>query len=291
MPVTEVLRSDYQKSVAAYWDNTARPERGDQQDESTWLLGEIDGLYHHHYGLGDYDRSVLERPGADPRRAHPRRAAPAGDRAGRPACSTTSATSARRPAAGRRLGPGCHELHGQRALRLPGRRRDDLRVPGRLRQRAGAPSAASSDRVRFHFRNMLDTGFETGSRRAIWTNETTMYVDLFDLFARVRPAAGGRRPLRLHHRLLERPDGPLGGGRPRSTSTTPATSTPAASTSRRWRRTTSSPIDGRRPHRADDPVLGAAHRTRRRRPASRSRSSTAYREGSFHYLLIVADRV
>lgn len=29
---------------------------------------------------------------------------------------------------------------------------------------------------------MLDTQFPTGSRRAIWTNETTMYVDLFELF-------------------------------------------------------------------------------------------------------------
>ncbi|MFD1049205.1 SAM-dependent methyltransferase, partial [Kibdelosporangium lantanae] len=38
------------------------------------------------------------------------------------------------------------------------------------------------DRVRFHFRNMLDTGFGTRSRRGIWTNETTMYVDLHQLF-------------------------------------------------------------------------------------------------------------
>ena len=40
-----------------------------------------------------------------------------------------------------------------------------------------------ADQVKFHFRNMLDTGFETGSCRGIWTNETTMYVDLFPLFA------------------------------------------------------------------------------------------------------------
>ncbi|MGP4013794.1 geranyl diphosphate 2-C-methyltransferase [Streptomyces sp. 4N124] len=40
-----------------------------------------------------------------------------------------------------------------------------------------------ADRVRFHVRNMLDTLLDTGSRRAIWTNETTMYVDLFELFA------------------------------------------------------------------------------------------------------------
>jgi geranyl diphosphate 2-C-methyltransferase len=39
-----------------------------------------------------------------------------------------------------------------------------------------------ADKVRFHFRNMLDTGFETGSHRGIWNNESTMYVDLFQLF-------------------------------------------------------------------------------------------------------------
>lgn len=47
----EILRSDHQKSVAAYWDNTAPTgSRGaSRQDDVDWLLGEIDGLYHHHY--------------------------------------------------------------------------------------------------------------------------------------------------------------------------------------------------------------------------------------------------
>jgi geranyl diphosphate 2-C-methyltransferase len=40
-----------------------------------------------------------------------------------------------------------------------------------------------ADHVKFHFRNMLDTGFDTGSFRGVWTNETTMYVDLFSLFS------------------------------------------------------------------------------------------------------------
>src|SRR5579875_2060213 len=39
-----------------------------------------------------------------------------------------------------------------------------------------------ADRVRFHFRTMLDTGFPAGSMHGIWTNETTMYVDLHELF-------------------------------------------------------------------------------------------------------------
>jgi geranyl diphosphate 2-C-methyltransferase len=47
---------------------------------------------------------------------------------------------------------------------------------------AQARQRGVADRVRFHFRNMLDTGFEAGSRQGIWTNETTMYVDLYQLF-------------------------------------------------------------------------------------------------------------
>lgn len=35
-----------------------------------------------------------------------------------------------------------------------------------------------ADQVTFHHRNMLDTGLESGSLRGIWTDETTMYVDL-----------------------------------------------------------------------------------------------------------------
>ncbi|MFI6503888.1 SAM-dependent methyltransferase [Nonomuraea typhae] len=60
------------------------------------------------------------------------------------------------------------------------------------REQAGARGV--DDRVRFHFRNMLDTGFPTAGFNLIWTNETTMYVDLpaaFGEFSRMlRP--GGR---------------------------------------------------------------------------------------------------
>jgi geranyl diphosphate 2-C-methyltransferase len=40
-----------------------------------------------------------------------------------------------------------------------------------------------SDRVRFHLRNMLETGFPSGGYRGAWNNESTMYVDLALLFA------------------------------------------------------------------------------------------------------------
>jgi geranyl diphosphate 2-C-methyltransferase len=40
-----------------------------------------------------------------------------------------------------------------------------------------------SDKVQFHLKNMLETGFETGSFDGIWNNESTMYVELGVLFA------------------------------------------------------------------------------------------------------------
>ena len=53
-PAGQVLRTHYQKSVAEYWNK--------ENDPVNLRLGDVDGLYHHHYGLGDYDPSVLEGP-------------------------------------------------------------------------------------------------------------------------------------------------------------------------------------------------------------------------------------
>ncbi len=50
-----VLHTSYQRSVAAYWNSN-------QQDPVNLRLGDVDGLYHHHYGIGEYEPSVLEGP-------------------------------------------------------------------------------------------------------------------------------------------------------------------------------------------------------------------------------------
>jgi len=55
--VDDVLRSDYQKSVANYWNTN-------KNDPVNLRLGDVDGYYHHHYGIGDVDWSVLEGPEA-----------------------------------------------------------------------------------------------------------------------------------------------------------------------------------------------------------------------------------
>lgn len=44
----------YQGDIARYWDHEARPVN--------LRLGDVDGLYHHHYGIGDVDHDALGRP-------------------------------------------------------------------------------------------------------------------------------------------------------------------------------------------------------------------------------------
>ncbi|MEU1898528.1 geranyl diphosphate 2-C-methyltransferase [Nocardiopsis dassonvillei] len=178
---SDVLRTAYQESVAAYWNA--------EKDPVNIRLGEVDGLYHHHYGVGDYDPSVLEGPEetrderiiqemhrletaqANVLLDHLGPVAP-GDRI----MDTGSGRGGTSFMANQRF--GCH---------VDGISISEQQVAF---ANAQAEERGVSDRVRFHFRNMLDTGFETGSLRASWNNESTMYVDLFELF-------------REHARLLE----------------------------------------------------------------------------------------
>jgi geranyl diphosphate 2-C-methyltransferase len=171
---SDVLRTDYQKSVAEYWDN--------ERDPVNIKLGDVDGYYHHHYGIGDYDPSVLEGPEGtrDDRiikEMHRLETAQANvllDHLGR----VTSNDRVMDGGSGR---GGTSFMANERfGCYVDGVTISRSQVDFANRQ---AVERGVSDHVRFHFRNMLDTGFETGSRRAIWTNETTMYVDLGELYA------------------------------------------------------------------------------------------------------------
>ncbi|MEV7085138.1 geranyl diphosphate 2-C-methyltransferase [Streptomyces sp. NPDC093085] len=176
----------YQGDIARYWDGEARPVN--------LKLGDVDGLYHHHYGIGDIDRDAL------------------GD-----AHDSTYE---------KRLIAELHRLESAQAELLldhlgPVRRDDTLVDAGCGRggsmvmahQRFGCDvngvtlSAKQAEfanrrarelgiegRVRAQVRNMLDMPFESGRAQASWNNESSMYVDLHDLFAehsRVL-AVGGR---------------------------------------------------------------------------------------------------
>ncbi|HEY1572265.1 MAG TPA: geranyl diphosphate 2-C-methyltransferase [Pseudonocardiaceae bacterium] len=171
---TEVLRSDYQRSVATYWNN--------EQDPVNLRLGDVDGLYHHHYGIGEVDWSVLDGPEqtrderiiAEMHRLETAQAEVLLDHLGD-------------------VGPGDRLLDagcGRGGSSIMANQRFGCSVDGVSISRKQVDFANDqarrrgvADRVRHHFANMLDTGFQTGVRRAIWNNESTMYVDLFELFA------------------------------------------------------------------------------------------------------------
>ena len=170
-----VLQTPYQAAVAAYWDTN-------QQDPVNLLLGDVDGFYHHHYGIGDYDPAVLDAP-QDIRdqqiieELHRLEMAQAdllldhlGDIA--PTDKLLDAGSGR--------GATSFMANLRFGCEIDGVMISEYQVDFANNQ---AVKRGVSERVRFHFRNMLDTGFETGSRQAIWTNETTMYVDLGEMCA------------------------------------------------------------------------------------------------------------
>jgi geranyl diphosphate 2-C-methyltransferase len=171
----DVLRSDYQKSVANYWNT-------DKNDPVNLRLGDVDGYYHHHYGIGDVDWSVLEGSEATRddrviRELHRLEHAQASfliDHLGgvTPADRVLDAGSGR--------GGTSFMVHERYGCRVDGVTISEYQV-GFANDQAAKRGVA--DRVKFHFRNMLDTGFETASVRSIWTNETTMYVNLSKLFA------------------------------------------------------------------------------------------------------------
>ncbi|KDN83633.1 geranyl diphosphate 2-C-methyltransferase [Kitasatospora cheerisanensis] len=278
---TTVLRTAFQKSVANYWNL--------EKDPVNIKLGEVDGLYHHHYGLGPVDPSVFEGPDEtrDERmikEMHRLETAQAdvlldhlGDIA--PTDALLDAGSGRGGTSiMANLRFGC-EVDGVSISE-----QQVAFANGQAHERGIA------DRVRFHFRNMLDTGFETASRRAIWTNETTMYVDLFEAFGEFSRllAPGGRYVCitgcsndvtGLRSKAVSRIDEHyICNIHPRSqyfkalaaNNLVPISVVDlTADTIPYWElRARSSVATG-----IEDPFL------------------TAYKEGSFHYLMIVADRV
>ncbi|MFF0297170.1 geranyl diphosphate 2-C-methyltransferase [Kitasatospora sp. NPDC004615] len=278
---TNVLRTAFQKSVANYWNL--------EKDPVNIKLGEVDGLYHHHYGLGPVDPSVFEGPDEtrDERmikEMHRLETAQAdvlldhlGDIA--PTHALLDAGSGR---------GGTSIMANQRfGCEVDGVSISEQQVAFANGQ---AHERGIADRVRFHFRNMLDTGFETASRRAIWTNETTMYVDLFEAFGEFSRllAPGGRYVcitgcsndvMGLRSKAVSRIDEHyICNIHPRSqyfkalaaNNLVPISVVDlTADTIPYWElRAQSSVATG-----IEDPFL------------------TAYKEGSFHYLMIVADRV
>ncbi|MDC0719044.1 geranyl diphosphate 2-C-methyltransferase [Nannocystis bainbridge] len=170
-----VLRSEYQKSVANYWNTN-------QNDPVNLLLGHVDGYYHHHYGIGPVNWKVLEEPEAKRddsiiRELHRLEHAQAEYLLGKLGPITKDS---RLLDAGSGRGGTSLMAHERFGCQVDGVSISEYQVGFANEQ---AAKRGLGDKLKYHFRNMLDTGIDTGSIDAIWTNETTMYVDLFKLYA------------------------------------------------------------------------------------------------------------
>lgn len=280
-PTKPVLRSEYQKSVAAYWNMEKAPVN--------LLLGDVDHLYHHHYGVGAVDWSVLEGPEET--------------RNDRVIKELHRLETAQANLLLDHLGPvapedylldaGCGRGGSSIMANLRfGCHVDGVSISEQQVNFANTEAARRgvSDKVKYHFRNMLDTKFESGSRRAIWNNESTMYVDLMELFAEhARQLMPGGRYVTItgcYNDVL--------GGRSRAVSQIDAhyicNIHPRSAYFKAMAANRLVPISV-----IDLTAATIPYWELREKSSVASGIEgpflTAYREGSFHYLLIAADRI
>jgi geranyl diphosphate 2-C-methyltransferase len=276
-----VLRTDYQRSIATYWNNEKNPVN--------LRLGDVDGLYHHHYGIGDYDPAVLEVPAArrdeaviaEMHRLETAQADVLLDNLG----DITPAD--------RLLDAGC----GRGGTSIMAHERFGCRVDGvSISEKqvefanAQARKRGVADKVQYHLRNMLDTRFETGSMKAGWNNESTMYVDLFELFAEhARQIAPGGRYVTITGCYND-----VTGGRSRAVSQIDQHY--ICNIHPRSQYFKALAANGFVPINVIDLTAATIPYWELRERSSVATGIedaflTAYREGSFHYLLIAADRV
>ncbi|GAA1218618.1 methyltransferase domain-containing protein [Kitasatospora nipponensis] len=166
--------TSYQGDIARYWDHEARPVN--------LRLGDVDGLYHHHYGIGDIDQAALGDPNGSGREERviaelhrlesaqtdvlldnlghvPREATLVDAGCGRGGSMVMAHQRFGCHVEGVTLSAKQADFGNQRAL--------DLGIDGFVRSRVA---------------NMLDMPFGTGQVAASWNNESSMYVDLDDLF-------------------------------------------------------------------------------------------------------------
>ncbi|MBJ3812365.1 class I SAM-dependent methyltransferase [Streptomyces flavofungini] len=165
----------YQGDIARYWNAEARPVN--------LRLGDVDGLYHHHYGIGDVDHGALED--ADGSEGEKKLIA----ELHRLESAQTEVLLNHLGSIGRDdtlVDAGC----GRGGSMVMAHQRFGCKVEGvtlSAKQADFANQRAQElgieDHVRARVHNMLDTPFETGQAAGSWNNESSMYVDLQDLFA------------------------------------------------------------------------------------------------------------
>ncbi|MFB8275966.1 methyltransferase domain-containing protein [Nocardia colli] len=170
-----LLRNEFERDAFTYYDTK-------RQDALNLDLGHADGFYHHHFAVGDFDRSILGRAGvsrdkaidAELHRMETRQVDVLID-----ALSGMQAGS-RLLDAGSGRGGTSFLLHRAFGCVVDGVNFSSYQNDF---ARAQAAKHGCARDVRFHDRNMIDTGFADDTFDYLVTNETTMYVQLPEAFA------------------------------------------------------------------------------------------------------------
>ncbi|MFI6689853.1 SAM-dependent methyltransferase [Streptomyces sp. NPDC050485] len=180
-----LIRNEYEASVFDLYDTK-------RNDPLNLDLGKTDGYYHHHFAVRDFDRSLLELAGEQ------RETAINVELHRMETDQVQIVVNALQylPSSARVLDAGSGR--GGTALLL--NRALHCQVDGvnfSTYQNGFARTEAErlqvGEQVRFHDRNMIDTGFPDGYFDAVVTNETTMHVspdEAFAEFARVLRRGG-----------------------------------------------------------------------------------------------------
>lgn len=181
MPTQATCQSTYQTRVADYWNAEENPVNLE--------LGKIDDLYHHHYGIGDVDWSVLDESrdgGGDGAALRRDRITAELHRLEQAQADLLASHLGPLSRADRVLDAGCGRGGGSVVAHLRyGCHTDGVTISRKQADFANAQARTRNidDKVRYHHRNMLDTGLPSGAYAASWNNESTMYVELDLLFA------------------------------------------------------------------------------------------------------------
>ncbi|MCX2180264.1 methyltransferase domain-containing protein [Streptomyces sp. SKN60] len=165
----------YQGDIARYWNAEARPVN--------LRLGDVDGLYHHHYGIGEIDHASLGTPEdseyekkliTELHRLESAQAEVLLDHLGPITAEDTLVD------AGCGRGGSSVMAHQRFGCKVEGVTLSSTQAEfGNKRAR----ELGIDSHVHAQVCNMLDTPFEKGSIAASWNNESSMYVDLDDLMA------------------------------------------------------------------------------------------------------------
>ncbi|MFJ9855009.1 SAM-dependent methyltransferase [Streptomyces sp. NPDC101150] len=153
-----------------------------QNDPLNLDLGHLDGYYHHHYSVDDFDRSVLNLSGESRERVIRYELHHMETRQVRIVIDALQGLPSQARVLDAGSGRGGTAFLVNRAF---GCRIDGVNLATYQNEfaRAEAERHGCADKVRFHERNMNETGFPDASFDATYSNETTMYVDPRETFA------------------------------------------------------------------------------------------------------------